>query len=384
MRKIILLACIIIFHSSSFALTFVEVNENVLTDGTSDEDANQQAIQKVSERYIIDVIGEEKYNKNKKAIAEKVIRDSGKYIPFVKSTSDGKNKDGKSVTTVNMRISTQSLIDLLSINGFMNSEYTSALVYPMIQIIDRVNPKSFKWWIESTKDEFLLKTHSAVISELQNSLKEGNFYVLDPVKWNLLASVPHHLRKDYYRRDDVISLGEFFQAPLIIQGSVEFSPSMRTSQNYWIKVKLSAYVSSQGKVIAESVRQRETEPGDFNIVAPKMAQTLLKEIFEDFGSQIQEAWKKGSVNSSSLQLAVLGSLSFQGQENFKKALMQNTSKLRAMTEILVEQNKRVFSLDYSGTPEELGQKIQNLRPTGLQVKLKDVDWKEVAVRVEER
>src|SRR5690606_27709177 len=128
---------------------------------------------------------------------------------------------------------TQNLIDMLSLQGFLTAEYSAALVYPMIQVVDRVNPKSFKWWIDPTRDEFLLKTHTTVIGELQDSLKEGNFFVLDPVKWNLLSSVPQHLRKDYYRRKDIIALGEYFQAPMIIQGLVEFSPSVRTSENYW-------------------------------------------------------------------------------------------------------------------------------------------------------
>src|SRR5690606_20521621 len=142
--------------------------------------------------------------KNKKAIADKVIRDSGRYIPFIKSSPAEKDKDGKMMVTVDLRISTQNLIDMLSLQGFLTAEYSAALVYPMIQVVDRVNPKSFKWWIDPTRDEFLLKTHSIVINELQNSLKEGNFFVLDPVKWNLLSSVPQHLRKDYYRRNDII------------------------------------------------------------------------------------------------------------------------------------------------------------------------------------
>lgn len=381
--KTFVFLCIIIVSPVAGAANFIEITENVVL-GNSEEDANQQVVQKVSEKYIIEMIGEDKYTKNRKAIADKVIRDSGKYIPYLKSNPAVKDKDGKTTVAVNVRISTQSLMDLLSLNGFMNSEFTSALVYPMVQVIDRVHPKSFKWWIDSTKDEFLLKTHGTVIQELQNSLKEGNFFVVDPVKWNLLASVPENLRKDYYRRDDVIALGEYFQAPMIIQGAVEFAPSTRTSQNYWVKIKLSAYLASQGKVVVESVRQKETEPGDFMIVAPKMAQVLFKEIFEDFGSQIAEAWKKGTLSSNSLQLTVLGPLSYQGQEVFKKALMQSSSKLRAMTEVAVEQNKRVFVLDYTGTPEELGQKIQGIRVAGLQVKLKDVSWKEVAVRVDEK
>ncbi len=376
-----------LFSSKSYAISYVELTESGVSDNQNPAEAQdeitQGAILKVSEKYIIEAIGEEKYNKNKKQIADKIIKDSGKFIPFVKTSPLTKDSSGRQTLTVTMRISPQSLVEILSQSGFLNTEFSSALVLPMINIVDRIKAKSYKWWVDSSTDDFLLKVQANATQELQNGLKEGNFYVLDPSKWNFGNSIPNFLKKDFYRRDDVITLGDYFQIPIIVQGQIEFAPSERTSQNYWVRIKLSAYLASVGKVIAESQKNVESDPGDFSVMIPKITATMLKEMSDDFGQQVQEAWKKGAFSGNSLKLVVFGSTSYLAQEGFKKSLQQSVGKLRSLTERQIESGKRIYELDYAGTPEELSQSMQRLQVKGLSVKLQSVSWKELQVRIEE-
>lgn len=100
------------------------------------KEIQEEAFQKVSEDVIKELIGEERFAKNKTLINNKIIKNSGRYIPFVKPSAVTQEGE-ESKMSVSLKVSLKDLKQLLQNNSLLADNDTLPIVLPMVAWQDR-------------------------------------------------------------------------------------------------------------------------------------------------------------------------------------------------------------------------------------------------------
>lgn len=360
-------------HNNSFAQysDFADIKEEMMIQAESASAAREKAIQesleKVVARFTIDLVGEKKYESSKNILSVQTQKESGKFAPVIKAEIL-EQTGNKFKVSVDMKVSPQNLRQMLEKTGILTSQFDSGVVLPFVTYVDQVRAKTHKWWVsENLNDETLRTINRYFNTELRRSIKSLNFYVLDPIDWNFKNSLPMQFQKDYFKKEDYQSMETYFKFPLSIKGQVDIAPSQRVSTGFRILVKLEAILNSQGKVVAESSRQLETESGDLATILQKNAPKIFSEVSDDLKDQLEGALKKGILESSMIQIAVRGDMSYKNLENFKSTLLKSIGSIRYLSERSIESDKRIFDVDYAGSVPDLAKRIQGLKFQGFAV-----------------
>ena len=373
-----LLVAILMLHNISFvpsanaqSMDFADIKEEMTIQAESAaaarEKAIQEALEKVVGRFTVDLVGEKKYEASKNLLSIQTAKEAGKFAPVIKADILEQNGN-KFKVSVDMKVSPQNLRQMLEKTGILTSQFDSGVVLPFVTFVDQVRAKTHKWWVsEPLNDDTLKSVNRYFNTELRKSLKSLNFYVLDPIDWNFKNSIPQQFQKDYFKKEDYQSMESYFKFPLIIKGQVDIAPSQRVSTSYRIQVKLEAILASQGKVVAESSRQLETESGDLTSILQKNAPKIFSEVSDDLKDQLEGALRKGILESSMIQIAVRGDMTFKNLENFKSTLLKSIGSIRYLSERSIESEKRVFDVDYAGSAPDLTKKIQGLKFQGFTI-----------------
>ncbi|MES2768333.1 MAG: hypothetical protein V4596_04240 [Bdellovibrionota bacterium] len=350
---------------------FADIKEEMTIQAESASAAREKAIQesleKVVARFTVDLVGEKKYEASKNILNAQTAKEAGKFAPVIKADILEQNGN-KFKVSVDMKVSPQNLRQMLEKTGILTSQFDSGVVLPFVTYVDQVRAKTYKWWVsEPLNDDTLRNVNKYFNTELRKSLKSLNFYVLDPIDWNFRNSLPMQFQKDYFKKEDYQSMESYFKFPLAIKGQVDIAPSQRVSTSYKIQVKLEAILTSQGKVVAESSRQLETESGDLSSILQKNAPKIFSEVSNDLKDQLEGALRKGILESSMIQIAVRGDMSFKNLENFKSTLLKSIGSIRYLSERSIESDKRIFDVDYAGSILDLTKRIQALKFQGFNV-----------------
>lgn len=371
--KTVIFATILMLHNISYAQhsDYADIKEEMTiqaeTGAQAREKAVQDSLEKVVEKFTVDLVGEKKYMANKNLLNSQTSREAGKFAPIIKADIV-EQKGNTFKIVVDMKVSPQNLRQMLEKTGILTSQFDSGVVLPFITFVDQVRAKTLKWWIgDDLSDDLLNNLNRSLSHELRQSLRDLNFYVLDPRDWNFRNSLPAQFQKDYFKKEDYQLMESYFKFPLIIKGQVEVASSKRVSTAYKIQVKLEAILTSQGKVVAESSRQIETESGDLTSILQKNAPKVFAEISDDLKGQLESALKKGILESSMIQIAVRGDMTFKNMENFKSTLIKSIGNIRYLSERSIESNKRVFDVDYAGTVSDLEKRINALKFSGFNI-----------------
>ena len=104
----------------------------------------KKIIREVSEEQIIELIGEKAYSENRQLIRSRVIRNSGKYLPFLKTKhfrADGEQAE----MSVVLKLSVKSLRALLLQNGMLYGSQGLPTIVQFLQFENRLDSK----WVDA-------------------------------------------------------------------------------------------------------------------------------------------------------------------------------------------------------------------------------------------
>lgn len=384
-----LLASLFLLHNifsvqNVFAQELADIKEEVVVDAETVSSARdmavQQVVSQVVEKFGLELLGEQRYTQNKAKIQNVIVREVGKFAPLQKADLLTQNSPYK--VAVTLKVSPQNLRQLFERTGFLTSKFDSGQVMTFITVLDSVRARALKWWISDNQDDdFLIKLNGSLHKEIGSSLKNLNFQVIDPVEWGFKGSLSQQFQKDYFRKDDFLNFENTYKIPLVVRGQVEVVPSSKVSNAFRIQVRLAAVLTSQGTIVAETSRSVETESGDVNQVVAKNMDKVFKETSQDLGDQLSSALQRGLLESSMLQLSLLGDLSYFNIENFRSTLLKNIGNIRYLSERSIESNKRIFDVDYAGTADELAKRIETLKFQGFRVQSSGVSTKSLELRI---
>jgi len=369
MKKVLMLFATLIFSQMVLAQSSELIEKNFT--GTSDNKTPQsakreiqdKASQKVSEDLIKELIGEERYTKNKTLIQNKVLKLSNRFIPFVKASELTPEAGGYKMT-VTLKISLKDLKTLLQEQSLLAENDTVPLVLPLITFTDKVDLKSYRWWKaeESTNKAFLVSQNRLIENALRGAFQKYSFYL---VKTSTLGlQIPRSYQNERLSLDDMQFLTQYFGAPLMIDGQVQYSKSPDSSNRYRIEVKLLALQVSNGRPIADVSRKFETEMGAFEPSVDKKIRESIDATSQELASQVFEAWQRGSLGSTILRLTFRGKIPFNQKEAFKEKLKNQVREIRNIRERLVTADSVAYEVDTNLTPKDFAAKLVNLDVDG--------------------
>jgi hypothetical protein len=342
----------------------------------------QDAIEKVSKQFIQQIIGETKYNQNESTIKNKIIRESGKYVLFVKSL-DTKSTASGTEMTVGMKLSLQSLQQLLLKEGLLYKMSGSPKVIPLIQIQDRVAGASYSWWVESLNKSS--GTLSSPLAILHQSLREGlmplGFYFLNPIHPGFSAALPTVFQSESLPTDDELVVGEFFDGQIVISGGVLLKQGRKRADAYEIEVRLTARHTGNGRVVGEVIRTYETEAGPMARMIGDKAKEVFPDIAKDLTVQIHDAWKSGTFGSTLIRLVINGDFNFLKLNQFKNQLLTQVHGVKTLKERKFMPGQVVFEIDSDTTAEQISQSIQKTQFSQFSVQVSSGGVSEIELSV---
>ena len=339
----------------------------------------QQATQKVAREQIVETIGEKSFNKNKNLIENRIVREAFKFIPFVTPGTPEKVGDTWKMQ-VTMRVSPQSLREMITANGLFFDAEGPALILPMVTMMDRVRGTQYRWWMNDVDEKKALTSLTQNLSQaIFKELNHQGFYLIRPQSSLLASSVPESFRNDRFRAEDLRFWSSLYNAQIILRGDVRIRESSVISGGYQIAIKLNAVQASNNRTIAEVVRNFDTEAGNQDNVVRSRMQVVLPDVAKDLGVQVVEAWQRGALGANRLRLAVRGRLNPKQLNELKSQITRSVREIKGVRERLIEVNSVTFEVDYSGGAQQLSERLKTLNLPGFALKLGDVSETSVSV-----
>lgn len=340
-----------------------------------------RAIETVSKQYIEELIGETKAAKNQSLIKSRVLKNSGKYILFIKGQPSQAKKD-KNLFPVQLKVSLKNLEAMLLQEGLLYKTDGPPKVLPVVSVLDRVQSQTYAWWSASNLTPgFTGELTKGIHQSLRDELRERGFFGLDPISADYKHQLPQALQSENPSTDDLLLLSDYFKANVITKGQVTLSPDRTRSDVYLVEVKLAAMHSSNGRIIGEVIRSYVSEPGPFQAVVKAKIEEVSGKVAADLASQILDAWKSGTFGATLIGLSVVGDLNYQQMALFKKTLLEQVKDVKNLKERLFEPGKVRYDMDSATSSEQLSQIIKQKSFSKFSVQVVRADSSGVELKV---
>ena len=362
----ILFAVLVVFSVHLKAAAQAQDVVEITVMGTSQKNTGSAArqeifdrvVQETSVQYIKEILGDAKYEKNREIIKNKIIKNSSKYVLFMKG-GNPTPKGEVAEMEVTLKLSIKSLEALLLNEGLLYKLEGAPRALPMISVIDKVNSRSYSWWSAAPNEErsFLQTQAYYFNTKLREQLRPRGFYGLNPAFANYNVVNPEAFQIENLPTEDFLFLGEYYQSQIVVRGEIAFKPS-ESSQSFILEIKLVALHSGNGRVVGEVIRSFETELGVFQkVVGEKLAQ-VSEQVAQDLAVQLHDAWKSGTFGASLISLAVIGDLDYQQLNQFKKLLLTQVKDVKTLKERFFAPGRVTFELDSSVNARQLADTIK--------------------------
>lgn len=328
-----------------------------------------QAIEKVSKENIQAFIGAEKMKANETKIKEKVIAQSSKYI-LSQRTGQLQKEAGQFTLALQLKVSLKNLRALLLTEGLLYQTEGSPSIIPVVRISDQVALQSYSWWDPSSSSAsgFAKGAFEILLSKLGEDLKSTNFQLKKPDAEKL---------KPKYGGDklsvaEAISLAESYKASVLLRGEITFSQKEKRGR-YTIHVHLTAFQTLNGRIMADVIREYETEPGSYrNVIVPKFVE-IAPQVASALSVQLEDAWNKGTFGTRQLKLLVSSDLSPMQMEAFKKTLLIKIRDIKGIRERIIGSRSFVYDIDTQSTTQQLAQSLKTQKLPSFKVEVSEVD-----------
>lgn len=319
--------------------------------------------QKVSEDLIKELIGEDRFVKNKTLIQNKVMKFSNRYIPVSKPGELLPAGTGFTLTA-NVKVSLKELKALLQKNSLLSENETAPLVLPVISFVDRISTRDFRWWKpeDLSKKSFLISQSRQFENALRSAFQKNNFYLIKSM--TLAPQVPRSVQNERLTLDDMQLLGQYFSAPLVLEGQVQYSTSPEASNRYRVEVKMLVLQVSNGRPVADVSRRFETEAGVFEVETDRRLREVLDSTAQDLATQVNEAWQKGALGTTILRLTFRGKIPFNQKEAFKDKVRSQVHDIRNIRERLITSDTIAYEVDTSLTARDFSAKLNGVEIDG--------------------
>lgn len=363
-RTLLVLLCSVGLSFSALAQTDTLIDKT-FTGSFDDSDAQVvrrkalvEASEKVSEEIIQELIGTDRFNKNKSLIKNKVIKNSSRYIPFSKP-SDIKSENGKSTITLAMKVSLKNLKQILQDNGLLHDNENIPIVLPFVIFEDQIAGEQYRWWNKSETSGFASKEARLIESFLRTAFSQSGFHLVAATESNLGEQIPTEFKSNSPSAEDLQFFSQRFNAPIILDGKVIVSRGSDKNK-YLAEVKIAAVQVSNGRTIADITRKFEAIGNSYESAVDKKLTEVLENAASDLAVQIAEVWTRGAIGTSVIVLNVQGRQTLKTLEQFKGVVSSQISQVKSIKERHISSDSVTYEIDTNISARELATKLTAL------------------------
>ncbi len=322
------------------------------------QDAFDQAVEQATRSMTEEIMGPDRARKTWDQIAEKILKNSTKYVVFIKG-SPPLDVKGQNKIQVQMRLSPDHLEAALREAGLYGGETVRLL--PLVQILEAQGGR-YTWWADWSDSKAVTVSQSyfkKLFQQLNGQFKGKNVNVLDPTNNSFRMSIPASYRLENLRKEDQVLLGQYLNADVVLSGRVNVVRPRSDSTEHQIEYNLELWQTKTGRNLAE-VSTSQTVASD----NPKAIQAAMDEVqpkmLAGLAGKLKDAMASGHLNLSVVKISVEGNLNPRQINEFKKQL-ESVREIRLLRERLLEASRTTYEGEAMVSGAELVKAIQRTR-----------------------
>lgn len=347
-----------------FAASYTEVNNIVVTSDKLEQydikkDLNNKAIMKAAEIEIKKLLGPKKFNKLKSKIIKDIYPHSKKYISSMtplKLDIDAPN----SKATYSVRLSQESLMQLLKTNGMFYSASTEMKILPLVIYKDNVDFKNYFWWggnspfASKNGKRFLRGFHQ----KLAANLKENKFSVIEPIRKKYFKNVPVGQQFLKLSPSDVKLIAKAVGANMVILGEITVAKGMKVNGTYTVGYNIKA-IQVEGMKTLSTVKETFTSlPGSFKSSVSQLVKRSHASVIAKLGSGFKNIWNDGQMGAKIYTITLKGNLKYKQYKSFKKDLITNIGAVNSINEKNFSPGTIVLELNSPSSLKKVAERLK--------------------------
>ncbi len=346
-----------LFAAESLIETKIQATSQKPDKAQARQEMLDQAIATVTNQYVQELIGTQKFEHNANLIKSKLAKNSAKFILFMKE-SNAQYSAQQSSMTVEMKVSIKNLESTLREDGLLSTSEGPPRILPVIGFVDHPHSQAYRWWTQSRDVQNLKEMGGIFFDRLNKELKNVGFAGLNPSTGLYDRLLPSGLHAESPVGDAYLQMAEYFQASIVIRGELNIEENKDKPKSFRLEFKLTALHSANGRVIGEVVRSFETDSGLENVVVLKKLNEVSASVASDLSAQLSEAWRSGSFGATLIKLTLKGNLDYSQIVNFKKTVNDSLKQVRVLKERGFGPGEAVFEIDSSSPIDQLAKDLE--------------------------
>jgi hypothetical protein len=357
-KAFLLSLCFVLSGIPAVARELTDFQIEITSDKRGSE-AKQEAFERATEegaRQLAEqLLGSERASKVWPQVAPKVLKNSTRYVLFIKGAAPQDIPTGTKIQ-VQMRLSPDNLEALLRELGAMAGGTVRLL--PLVQVNDMSGTK-YVWWADSgdEKNPTPAREHfKRLLKVMVSQFKGKNVYLLDPSSASFRNGIPATYRTESLRREDQALLAQYLKADVVMSGKAEVVKPRSDSSDTRVDLALQLWQTKTGRVIAESVRG-EPVAGDSSKAVGTVLEQAGSKALSDLAGRLSDTIASGNLNLNIVRLSVVGPLGYKQMAEFRRQL-SNVRDIRVLKERLFEPNRVTFEAETSTSGQELAKLVE--------------------------
>ncbi len=327
-----------------------------------------EAVERVAHTYFTKFLGEEKVKKNRTLIKTRILSQSGKFIPYIKSSDLSKNGNLFEME-VHLQVSTKNLKELLLNLGLLYESDGPIRILPLVSFFDRRRLTNLQWWSTpaSVVDSSLRQINLLLDDELETRFRKESFFVFQPFENRLGDLLPPPFKGGGLSEGDASFATHYFEAHVGLVGKVVLEPDPDLVGQNLVILQIEARHSRNGRVLGQVFRKESFAHSHNEEIRREDMTNYFKEVAEGLATQVLQSWKSGTFESIPLRLTLRGPATFSRTQNFKSEL-SNLPQIKAIRERRLSAKERVYEVDSSVESTLLKDLLTQVRFDGFTVR----------------
>ena len=287
------------------------------------------AVRSISKEIIGEIIGEEKYYKNKVLIDGNIIKHYEKYISLIQQKTPVKKEDIYH-STVKLSISISNLKAMLLKEGLLYERTEAPIFLPMVALHIEKEPP-FQWWSgfsssiginsDFNRDEKSSRSNTkkyihSFHSILQKSFFKKGFYIPRPHFFCFICNVPSY--KNFFSSQETKYFAGLFHSDLILKGEFHFKKENKKS---FYLLNWKALQAKDQKVLIRLTERKDFSQEESGKKGAEFS-SFVREASDRMAERLLLLWQQGRLGIQTLELKLNYPVSIKESSKIKSLIFQ--------------------------------------------------------------
>lgn len=322
------------------------------------KEIQDKAITQIVDELGSEVLGEVRYNKQKKTLTNQMVQRSPRFIPF-SNILESKQVEKKLKQTLMFKVNLAEFRNVLKSLGKLEEIDKNQSILPLIRFENAISQKVSSWW--NKDDESLMKASVLMEERLGEIFLRGGFYLAPTSQMGVTAALPTSYNKSQLSAEEILKLARLLQTPYVLSGYVRVKRSERVMEQVRMELHLNLVQAENGKMLADIKRVYEMPlPKDSAKLDSEIGKKVSDEA-DSVGSEIvslmTDALQRGLVNSQKVRLHFVMASQPQKVEWLKERVKAQSGNIKNVKEKLIAANNITYEIDFVGNVKDIQDKL---------------------------